>query len=153
MKNKKFTLIDALIVLAVIVGVFVISKVMTPAQVTPTGKTEFTVLATGVDNEIAKNLKSEDIAVLSHAQKTNVTITDVTYKPSEVNIFNNQTGKYNTVSSELESDVYVKVLADAKIDQNSIVAGDIFIRVGTNVNLSNKNLALQGYIVDILSEQ
>lgn len=153
MKNKRFTLIDALIILIIIAGGIIISKVMTPSEVAPDGKVEFVVMAAGVNNEVAENLAAGDIAVLSHAQKTNVTVKDVSYKPSEVNVFDNQTKTYKTALSDIESDVFVTVEADAKISDSAILAGDVFVRTGAEATLSSKNLAIEGYIVEILSEQ
>ena len=153
MKNKRFTLIDLLIVLVVIAAGFVVSKVMTPKEVAPDGKVEFVVMASSVNNEVAKNLLPGDVAVLSHAQKTNVTVKDVKYKPSEVNVFDNQTKTYKKVLSNMESDVFVTVEANAKISDTAILSGDVFVRVGSEANLSSKNLAIEGYIVEILSEQ
>ncbi len=153
MKNKRFTLLDALIIIVIITAGFIVSRVMTPKTVTPDGKVEFVVLATKINNSVAENMHAGDIAVLSHAQKTNVLVKDVTYKPSEVNVFDNTTKTYKKDLSDIESDVYVTVEADAKINEASILSGDVFVRTGAEATLSSKNLALEGYIVDILSEQ
>ena len=153
MKNKRFTLIDVLIIAVIIAAGFIVSRVMTPDEVTPDGKVEFVVLATSVNNEVAKNLRAGDIAVLSHAQKTNVLVKDVTYKPSEVYVFDNTTKTYKPALSDIESDVFVTVEADAKISDSAILSGDVFVRTGAEATLSSKNLAIEGYIVEILSEQ
>ena len=153
MKNKRFTLIDVLIIMIIIAAGFIVNKVMTPKEISPDGKVEFVVMATAVNNEVAKNLSAGDIAVLSHAQKTNVLVKDVTYKPSEVNVFDNVTKTYKKVLSDIESDVFVTVEADAKISDTAILSGDVFVRTGAEATLSSKNLAIEGYIVEILSEQ
>lgn len=153
MKNKRFTLIDLLIIAVIIAACFITSKIMTPTKASPDGKVEFVVLATAINNEVAKNLSAGDIAVLSHAQKTNVLVKDVEYKPCEINVFDHNAKSYKTVLSQIQSDVFVTVEADAKISNSVILSGDVFIRTGAEVTLSSKNLAIEGYVVEILSEE
>ena len=154
MKSKKFTWIDAIIVLGVVAAVFLISKVMMPPKADTNSKVDFVIMATSIKNDVASELKKIEpgsTAVLSHVQKTNVEIKEITSKPHEAVNFNQETNEHVAVESKVNSDVFITVSADALVSDTAIQSGDVFIRVGNNVTLTNKDIALEGYIVNILS--
>ncbi len=155
MKSKKFTLVDAIIILVIIVAAFLVAKIMMPPKADTNSKVDFVIMATSIKNDVASELekiKSGTTAVLSHVQKTNVTIKEVLKKPHEAVNFNQETNEQVAVESKVNSDVYITVCADALVSDTAIQSGDVFVRVGNNVTLTNKDIAIEGYIVEILSE-
>lgn len=153
MKKKRITIIDILIVLAVIAAGFVVMKVMRPSGVASNGNVEFVVLAGEVDNKVVDGLKPGDKAILSQTQKTEVMVSEVKAVPARINVFDNKTQEYKTQESELKSDVYITVNTDANISDTAIVKDDVFVRVGAEVSIDSKNLSVKGHIVEINNEE
>lgn len=153
MKKKRITIIDILIVLAVIAAGFVVMKVMRPSGAPSNGNVEFVVLAGEVDNKVVDGLKPGDKAILSQTQKTEVTVSEVRAVPARINVFDNKTQEYKTQESEFKSDVYITVNTDANISDTAIVKDDVFVRVGAEVSIDSKNLSVKGHIVEINNEE
>lgn len=151
MNRKKFTLIDGLIVAAVLVCGAVVAKVLTPSVPETNGSVEFVILATEQEAEVADSIKVGDEVILSYTQKDTEEITAVDVKPADLITFDSVNGEYKAEKSKTTKDVFVTVKADAEITDESIKVDEMAIRIGQHVPISSRNYAMSGYIVEIKS--
>lgn len=152
MKSKRITIIDVLIILVIIVAGFVVGNVLTPSKTEKRGKTEFVILATGVDNRLAENIKPGDKGIISHESKATVEVLTVEKKPSEIMILNENKRAFEKAESQLTTDLYITVTGEADVNDEKIQIDDVFVRVGESIWVDSENLPVHGTIVQINSD-
>lgn len=151
MKKTKFTVIDALIILLVIlVGAVAILK-LAPGLFTAEEKQKvcFAVTATGVDEGISNVVEIGEEVSVSFSEKAYATVTGVSEKPHEESEFNKNTGKYVSQEIDGECDVTVLLECDAVITDTEIQNGEVAVRVGNEMPVRGKGYTIKGYVVDV----
>ncbi len=151
MKNIKWTIIDTLIILAIIVVCFVGYKmfgstITTPAQ---SDKAEVVVLVSNKSKGFSRAIKTGEKANLSLTEKNGGIVTKVETKPAATMTLNSIDGTYQNVLNEEKEDVYIYVEAECDINDKHIKIGDTIVRVGENVAIRGKGYASEGFVVQI----
>ena len=151
MKTKKFTVIDAIIVLLILAAVFVLFS-MVPKTMggENTSKVAVKVLATKVEPEVKENIQIGEIAVLSFTEEYIGTVTDFSAEPAKIETQNLEANRFELSPSELKDDVYITLDVDAVVSDNAIKVGDIFLRAGSPLPVLGKNFAVNGHIIEVI---
>lgn len=149
-KKVKFTLIDALIIVAVIAAAAVVFAVFAPAKMSAGGnqtKAVFTVMLTGKDKDFADAISVGDVVSISNKEKDTGVVTAVEAKPAESLEYNANDGKYTVQTIDNKRDVYVTIEADATADDKLIQVGTTPVKVGLDMPVRGKGYASMGYII------
>lgn len=149
-KKVKFTIIDALIIVAVIAAAAVVFKIFAPAKMSAGGnqtKAVFTVLLTGKDKDFADAISIGDVVSISNKEKDTGVVTAVEAKLAESLEYNANDGKYTIQTINDKKDVYVTIEAEATADEKLIQAGTTPIKVGLEIPVRGKGYASMGYII------
>ncbi len=151
MKKTKWTIIDTLIILAVVAVCFVGykmfgSKIVTPAQ---SNKVEIVVMASKKSKGFSEAVKIGEKANLSLTEKNGGIVTRVEKKPASTLTLNSVLGTYQNVLNEEKEDVYIYVEAECDISDKHIKIGDTIVRVGENIAIRGKGYASEGFVVQI----
>ncbi len=151
MKKVKWTIIDTLIILAIIVVCFVGYKmfgqtITTPAQ---SNKAEVVVLVSNKSKGFSKAIETGKKANLSLTEKDGGIVTRVETEPAATMTLNSINGTYQNVLNEEKEDVYIYVDAECDISDKHIKIGDTIVRVGENVAIRGKGYASEGFIVQV----
>ena len=150
-KKVKFTLIDALIIIAVIAVIAVVGSIFLPAKMSAGGestKAVFTVLLTAKEEDFANAIHIGDIVSISNKEKDTAVVTGVEVKPAESLEYNSEEGEYIVQTIANKSDVYVTVEADATADDKLIPVGTTPVKVGLEMPVRGKGYASMGYIIE-----
>ncbi len=151
MKKTKWTIIDTLIILAVVVVCFVGykmfgSKITTPVQ---SDKAEIVVMVSNKSKGFSESIRIGENANLSLTEKNGGIVTKVNKKPASTITFNSMSGIYQTVLNEEKEDVYIYVDAQCDISDKHIKIGDTIVRVGESVAIRGKGYASEGFVIQI----
>lgn len=151
MKKIKITLIDVLIVAAVIVACIVgVSMLKKGGSSAETKHVIYTVLVTDQTPEVAESIVPCESALLDPTEEAYGSVTNVEIKPAENSYFSASEGKYIAQSTEAKKDVYVTVEADATVNDWGYDIGKQHIRIGASQSISGSGYGINGYIVDIV---
>lgn len=149
-KKVRFTLIDALIIVAVLAMAAVVFKVFAPAKMSGGGtqtKAVFTVMLTYKDKDFADAISVGDVVSISNKEKDTGVVTAVEANPAESLEYNANEGKYTVQTINDKTDVYVTIEADATADEKLIQVGTTPVKVGLDMPVRGKGYASMGYIV------
>ena len=152
MNNKKrWTIIDTLIVVLVIVAGVAVFKVF-GGNTKMSGDTktiDAVVLLAQEDSEVGEAITVGDEITISLAEKDSGTLKDVRVEPSEMMTYNSIDGKYVIEPVENKVDIYATV--ELKVTENdfALTCGDSVIKVGEKLPFRGKGYALTGYVIDI----
>ena len=150
MKKAKFSVIDILIVLfLIVVIVFGFKKVKNSGLVIekPHQKVSFSIMATRVDEGSGNCIKIGDNVCISLKEKEYATVTNVKETPYHETAFSQTLGKYASKPVDGKSDLLVELECMAEITENEILDGKAPIRVGESASIRGKGYSFQGYIV------
>ncbi len=149
---KKFTLIDVLIIIAV-VGVMIFGVFfLTSRSVDTNGSVEFVVLVAEREAGMSDSMQIGDSVVLSYTEKYTGKLTDIKIQPSHIMAYDSNNTQYKVQDSYQTEDTYITIKADVDISENLISLGDAHIRVGEFIPVRGKGYATGGYIVEVKSE-
>ena len=150
MKKVKITLIDILIIVAIILvcvlGISMLKKTMGTSN---TKHVVYTVLVADQTPEVAQSIAPESNVLLDPTEEAYGSVTNVEVKPAEGSFFSVSEGKFVQQSTEEKKDVYVTVEADATDNEWGYDIGRQHIRVGASQSISGRGYGVNGYIVDI----
>ncbi len=149
MRKTKFTVIDALIILVVILAAIVVVMKFRPSDDGETGKVEFSVLASCVDEGSGKIIEVGDEVLISYAETTYATVTAVEEDEYIESEFNKKLGKFVSNPVVGKSDLKITVECSADISDTAIKNGKTPIRVGNSMPVRGKGYAFNGYVVEI----
>ncbi len=150
MKKMRFTLIDALIVLAAIIvcaaGVLLLSDGDTSAE---KQEVYLTVLATKVDEGIKNIITEGEKVSISFSEEAYATVLGVEEEPCLESEYSETKGSYVTHEVEGKSDIKIYLKCDANVSDTQIKNGDVPIRVGAAMPVRGKGYAVKGYVIEL----
>ena len=148
--KKKLTLVDIIIILAVlIVGIIGIS--MIPKSVQNNTKTiSYRVLVADQPVEIADSIKEADNVLLSASSNTFGKVTGVEIKNAEESNFDLKSEKFVNSAVDFRSDIYLTLEANVIEHDWGFELGDQKVRIGEKQDITAPTYGLSGYIVEII---
>ena len=149
MKNK-WTVIDTLIVLAVIVAGVVLFKVFGGSVDTGEKTTiEAVVMIGDIDPQVADAVEVGDKITVSLTEKDSGVLVKTEQKPAERMVFNSVDGVYNLTEDETNVDLFATVRLKVSETDLAYSTGSTFVKVGEKMPFRGKGYALEGYVFDI----
>lgn len=151
MKKVKFTIIDAMIIIALIAVIVVGVNIITGKNNTEGIKKEvtFTVLAGGSDEGVSQVVRIGEEVGISFSEEAYATVVDVEETPFKEAQFINGKGYYLTHEVVGKSDVKITLKCEADITDTKITNGNVPIRVGEYTPICGKGYTIIGYIIDV----
>ena len=149
MKNK-WTVIDTLIVLAVIVAGVVLFKVFGGSVDTGAKTTiEAVVMIGDIDPQVADAVEVGDKITVSLTEKDSGVLVKTEQKPAERMVFNAVDGAYNLTEDETNVDLFATVRLEVSETDLAYSTGSTFVKVGEKMPFRGKGYALEGYVFEI----
>ncbi len=149
-KKIKWTLIDTLIVVLVIVAGVALVNVFGRDQGKGETKTiEAVVLLAKEDTEVKDAIKVGDEITVSLTEKDSGTLKDVRVEPATAMSFNAIDGKYAIEPIDGKVDIYATVELDVTENDLAFTCGSTVVKVGEKTPFRSKGYALEGYVVQI----
>ena len=151
MKKVKFTIIDAMIIIALIAVIVVGVNIITGKNNTEGIKKEvtFTVLAGGSDEGVSQVVRIGEEVGISFSEEAYATVVDVEETPFKEAQFISGKGYYLTHEVVGKSDVKITLKCEADITDTKITNGNVPIRVGEYTPICGKGYTIIGYIIDV----
>lgn len=150
--KKKWTFVDTLIVILVVVAGFALVKVFGVSKATgDMKKIEAVVLLAKEDPEVADAIaKAKGEAVtISLTEKDAGTLKEVKSEDAKAMTYNSIDGKYVIESVEGKKDIYATVTLEVAENDYAFTCGSTVIKVGESIPFRGKGYALEGYVVSI----
>lgn len=150
-KKMKFTVIDALIILAVVIVIAVGAIMILPSFA---GRNEmqtvdFTVMLQSKDSDFADAVTVGDNVTVSLTEKDGGIVKSVETKPANAIVYNSIDGTYSNEEIDGKYDVYVTVTAQADINDLAVKVGGTAVKVGAEIPVRGKGYASNGYVIEI----
>ena len=152
MKKTKFSIIDVLIVLFLIVVLgFGFKKVRNNGIVVdkPLKRVSVSILASRGEEGSGKVINIGDNVCISLKEKEYATITNVTEIPYKEIAYVQNLGKYASTPVDGKSDLIVELECMADVSETEILDGKAPIRVGESATIHGKGYSFQGYFVNV----
>ena len=151
--KKKWTFVDTLIIILVIVAGVGLFKVFGTEKATGDTKTvEAVVLMARADKEAVDAITKGDVITISLTEKDTAELKDVDVKDAETMVFNAIDGKYVIEPVEGKVDIYATIELDVTENDYSFTSGSTIIKVGEKLPFRGKGYALEGYIISIKAD-
>lgn len=148
--KKKWTFVDTLIVILVVVaGVALVKVFGTPKSAGDTKTVDAVVLLAKEDREVADAISKGDAITISLTEKDTGTLKDIEVKDAETLVYNSIDGKYVIEPVEGKVDIYATVELDVKENDYAFTSGSTVLKVGEKLPFRGKGYALEGYIISI----
>lgn len=149
MKNK-WTVIDTLIVLAVIVVGVVLFKVF-GGSVDAGAKTtiEAVVMLSEQEPHIADAIEVGDKITVSLTEKDAGVLRDIKVEDAKKMVFNSVEGVHYETAVTGKVDIYATVELDVTESDLAYSTGSTFVKVGEKMPFRGKGFALEGYVIEI----
>ncbi len=149
--KKKWTFVDTLIVILVVVaGVALVKVFGTPKSAGDTKTVDAVVLLAKEDKEVADAISKGDAITISLTEKDTGILKDIEVKDAETLVYNSIDGKYVIEPVEGKVDIYATVELDAKENDYAFTSGSTVLKVGEKLPFRGKGYALEGYIIQIM---
>lgn len=149
--KKKITFIDIIIIaIVVIAGVFVLSK-FSGGGASKTETVTYKVLVANQIPEIAQQITAAENVLLDPKENGYGNVTAVELKPAEESYFDARNERYVTRTTDLRTDVFITIEANAAKSDAGWKIGAQNIRIGESQSISANTYGVEGYIVDILN--
>ncbi len=148
--KKKWTVIDTLIVIAVLVVGVVLFKIF-GGNVGMGEKTTIyaTVLLAREEKAVADAIAVGDEIVVSLTEKDSGTLTSVEVKEAEAMVYNAIDGSYHNQKVEDRVDIYATLELEVSETDFAYSTGTTFVKVGESMPFRGKGYALEGYVIEI----
>ena len=147
---KKWTWIDTLIVIVVIVSGLVLFKVFGGNIETGSKKTiEAEVLLQRQEASVAEAIKVGDKITVSLTEKDAGILKDIEIKDAQTMMFNSIDGKYANEPIEGMVDIYATVELEAVETDLAFSIGSTCVKVGEKMPFRGKGFALEGFVIGI----
>ena len=148
--KKKWTFVDTLIVILVVVaGVALVKVFGTPKSAGDTKTVDAVVLLAKEDREVADAINKGDAITVSLTEKDTGTLKDIEVKDAETLVYNSIDGKYVIEPVEGKVDIYATIELDVKENDYAFTSGSTVLKVGEKLPFRGKGYALEGYIISI----
>lgn len=150
-KKVKFTVIDAVIILAVIIAVGIgVVKILPKFLNNSKNETvEFTVLVQNKDSDFADAITIGDSVTISLTEKDGGKVKEVKSELAKTLAYNSIENTYSNEVIEGKTDVYITIEADTSVSDLAVKAGGTAIKVGTEIPVRGKGYASMGYVIEI----
>ncbi len=149
-KKFKWTLVDTLIVLLVIIAGVALVNVFGVDKATGEAKTiEAVVLLAQEDNEVKEAMTVGDEITISLTEKDSGILKDVKAEPAAAMGFNAIDGTYSIEPIDSKVDIYATIELDVAESDTAITCGSSVIKVGERLPVRSKGYALEGFVVEI----
>ncbi len=150
MSNKKWTLIDTLIVLLVIVAGVALVKVFGTASAKGDTKTVCAVVLLAKEDPVVKDaITIGDTVTISLTEKDSGILKDVRVEDATELSFNAIEGKYAVEPIEGKVDIFATVELEVVENDYGITCGSSVVKVGEKMPFRGKGYALEGFVVEI----
>ncbi len=148
--KKKWTLVDTLIVLLVIVAGVALVKVFGTKEATGDTKTiEAVVLLAKEDPVVKDAIAVGDTVTISLTEKDTGILKDVRVEDATTLSFNAIDGKYAIEPIEGKVDIFATIELEVVENDYAITCGSSVVKVGEKLPFRGKGYALEGFIVEI----
>ena len=148
--KKKWTVIDTLIVIAVIIVGVVLFKVFGGSVDTGDKTTiQAVVLLAGEEPQVADAIAEGDKITVSLTEKDAGVLKKKEVKDAEKMVFNSIDGEYRTTNIEGKVDIYATVELEVTESDLAYSTGSTFVKVGEKMPFRGKGYALEGYVIEI----
>lgn len=151
--KKKWTFVDTLIVILVIIAGVALVKVFGTS--TTTGDTkivEAVVLLAKEDKEVAGAINKGDDITISLTEKDTGILKDIEVKDAETLVYNSIDGEYVIEPVEGKVDIYATIELLATENEYSFTSGSTVVKVGEKLPFRGKGYALEGYVIEIKAD-
>ncbi len=151
--KKKWTFVDTLIIILVIVAGVGLFKVFGTQKATGDTKTiEAVVLIAKADKEAADAITKGDNITISLTEKDTAVLKDINIEDAETMVFNAIDGKYIIETIEDKVDIYATIELDATENDYAFKTGSTVVKVGEKLPFRGKGYALEGYVIEIKAD-
>lgn len=148
--KRKWTFVDTLIVILVIVAGVALFKVFGTSTATGDTKTiEAVVLLAKEDKEVAEAISEGDQITISLTEKDSGTLKSVKVEDAETMVYNSIDGKYVIEPVEGKVDIYATIELSVTENDYAFTSGSTVLKVGEKLPFRGKGYALEGYIIQI----
>lgn len=150
-KKAKFTVIDAVIIIAVLAAAVFGAKKLLPSimNMGDTQKINFTVMLQKEDPTFADAIAVGDNVTISLTEKDGGVVKDVKSEPAQTLAYNSIDGTYANQTIDGKCDVYVNIEADVTASDLALKAGGTAVKVGAEIPVRGKGYASTGYVIEI----
>lgn len=154
MSKLKFTVIDVLIIVALIVGIAAGIIFLKPKgkAAESNGMAEITVLVQNTERGTDKLIKAGDKIKIGD-EDVDCSVVNVEETAKKVYEFNKYVEKYILNEDETKADVKVTVRCEANVTDTKISCGKLDVRVGNEMMLSGKGYSIKGYVIGLEDTQ
>ena len=148
---KKWTVIDTLIVVAVVAVIAGAAAMFGSKLFDKSTKknVEFTIMIDDKEKGLSDTMSVGDKVTLSLTEKDGGTIKDIRSETSKVMVYDGINGVYRNETNEEHEDIYVTVTADCNINDKAIKTGGTDIKVGKEIPVRGKGYATLGFVIEI----
>lgn len=148
--KKKWTLVDTLIVLLVIVAGVAIFKVFGTQKASGDAKTiEVVVLLAKEDTEVANAISQGDEITISLTEKDTGILKSVKTEEAKTMVYNSIDGEYIIEPIEGKVDIYATVELEVSENELAYTSGSTVVKVGEKMPFRGKGYALEGFVIEI----
>ena len=148
--KKKWTLVDTLIVLLIIVaGVALVNVFGSKTASGDTKTIEAVVLLAKEDPEVAVAIKIGDEITISLTEKDSGTLKAVEVKDATTMGYNAIDGKYAIEPIEGKVDIMATIELEVSENDYALTCGSTVIKVGEKTPFRGKGYALEGFVIEI----
>ena len=146
----KWTFIDTLIIVAVIIAGVAVFKVFGGKITTGESKTVLaTVLLREEDAAVAAAIKVGDKITVSLTEKDAGVLTAIGVEDAKKLVFNTIDGEWVNETIEGKVDIYATVELDVTETDFAYSTGSTFVKVGEEMPFRGKGYALEGFVIDV----
>ena len=148
--KKKWTVIDTLIVIAVIIAGVVLFKVF-GGNIDMGEKTtiEAQVILAAQKPEVGDAIKVGDTITVSLTEKDSGVLKELDIRPTERMVYNSIEGVYKNIVDEETVDIYAVVELQVSETDLAYSTGSTVVKVGEKMPFRGKGYALEGYVIEI----
>ncbi|MGN0181684.1 MAG: DUF4330 family protein [Candidatus Ornithomonoglobus sp.] len=152
--KKKWTLIDTLIVILVVVacvgGYKMFSTKTTGGE---SSRIKVEVMISNQEQSLADAMTIGDNVTVSLTEKDSGTLVDLRTEPAVTMVYDSINGEYINSSVEGRIDIYAIVEMDVTETEYAFTAGSTIVQVGTRLPFRGKGYATEGYVITIDEEE
>ena len=148
--KKKWTFVDTLIIILVIIAGAALVKVFGTSKASGDTKTvEAVVLLAKEDKEVADAISKGDAITISLTEKDTGILKDIEVKDAETLVYNSIEGKYVIEPVDGKVDIYATIELDVTENDYAFTSGSTVLKVGEKLPFRGKGYALEGYVIEI----
>ncbi len=150
-KKIKFTVIDVIIVLVVLIALGIGAVKVFPRLFnnSKNEKVDFTVMIQNKDADFADAITVGDSVTISLTEKDGGIVKAVKTEPAKTMAYNSIDNTYSNEVIDGKTDVYITIEADTAVSDLAVKAGGTAVKVGSEIPVRGKGYASMGYVIEI----